>query len=136
MLQRAAALPCWLVVASVWSWRCASAGAASPCAHVAATRTADFVSTCGTEHAAHRDPSLVVYACVLLNRSSLRADDALEPLARTYTPDAFVGRVFPSAAKAVRNDTTDWDDYFPIALTSRTRTWWGAFGAPGAWLTA
>ena len=92
-----------------------------PCTAVAATRSAAFASLCGVDvvHPAHAHGPhtagalLTVYACVPLNASANAHFAArVDPLLRTYTPNAFVGRLAPAAAPQL----DDWQGVIALAF--------------------
>ena len=106
--------------------------AAHPCASVAATHSGGFASSCHADVAGALpgrvvpvSAAVVVYACVPLNDTSsgsAAGDFAarVDPLLRTFTPNAFVGRLVPSALRAAQaanaSDMRTWDGTVALAF--------------------
>jgi hypothetical protein len=91
---------------------------------VVATRSAAFASPCGFDavrHAHSHGPHtaaalLTVYACVPLNASANVGFAArVDPLLRTYTPNAFVGRLAPADARQAPQ-LDDWEGVIALAF--------------------
>ncbi len=100
---------------------CASART-HPCAAVASTRSVAFASSCGLDAQAHAAGGVVptagalvtVYACVPLNASDGGFTARVDPLVRMYSPNAFVGRLAPAAARQPPADI--WEGVVALAF--------------------